>query len=540
MPEITFDPAGNTAALFSDFDVEGAVAEGIALSGSASNTQDVMGRITASGKNDLTCFQTSTSNGQKFYTFRNLVIRNFKAGIKFLGDQYNWGEISNIKFSYVAFGVWFADRSVSQHMISIEKVHFANCEVGFLGLKYTGAVSNASIPNVSGFPRYMNINNSVFEFCRYGIYGDSGFSSEAPIKLNQCWFENCYRRAWWIQDIDIIEENVKYSSPNGSYSVAGCVTNSTVNVTVSDSQLFAVGDTVTGTGIQSGTTVLTLTDSTHIELSLATTTSATITITVTVSESSGKISYLSRATADRYNKAKYEGGDMRLGRLTAGKLLGQNKVTTRDTATSSFSVVVTTTTGPTVVSVPDGTLFKPGDYLSPNAILPNPDNRRVLSVAGNNLTMVSMVGILAGSYTATVVHGDVTSSGGGNGIPGAGNTQAGLLLGVDSANPATDIAMDSYIVTYHFANVPTGAILTIPAYSGLIRIKGYASGTQHHSSTWHFLARVAIEQLGTSLQRNGFTAPTMAAPGATNTFTLVSNEATDADYFITVIGTRET
>jgi len=76
-----------------------------------------------------------------------------------------------------------------------------------------------------------------------------------------------------------------------------CTTvNTDATLTVADSSKLAVGMVVSGTGIPSGATISSITDSTHIELSATATTSATNTLTFTTSDSIPTVCTLSDFT----------------------------------------------------------------------------------------------------------------------------------------------------------------------------------------------------------------------------------------------------
>lgn len=215
-PVIKFAPVGNDKALFKNMHKEGYRLNNLHLVG-PDCVQSAAPNYTitpTAGQTRIDAIRTSTTNGQKFFNFENLVISNFSgAGIRFMAHVYNWAGLRNIKFGFCKWGVRFETTSDSNHLYKYQNIHFANCEVGVMG------VSEDYNMDTSGNLRFMNFDSCVFEFCRYGLVSGSGFTGKTPIHFTNCWFEEIGNNAYLVQDTDVLETACQFTS-----AAAGSVT----------------------------------------------------------------------------------------------------------------------------------------------------------------------------------------------------------------------------------------------------------------------------------------------------------------------------
>ena len=209
---LKFSPSADNKTMFKNFNAKGARVKNLSFEG-PTNSQDATTReITEDINTDVNLFEFGGNGSPYFAEIENLTIRHFHCAFKYIEQTYNWSHISNIKLGYCKFGFSYQGGVIS-HMARFEKIHFANCETGIMGVSEDYNIDGG------GMPRYTEISNCVFEFIKYGIYAGSGYNSKAPIIIDSCWFEQVATDAWYIQDMDVTEVNNHFSTVGNTGTV---------------------------------------------------------------------------------------------------------------------------------------------------------------------------------------------------------------------------------------------------------------------------------------------------------------------------------
>jgi len=196
---------------------------------------------------ELASAQAQITLQENFRDLNSIILELPNSGVSFeMVAENTVGSLGNDEFCNT-FGI----KTTSDEIVSLVNEQFPSFTSSFTGATATKSLTSSTLSISDFFYADRDKDNSTKILIASLLSGDDGA---------EC----------------VLKATIKQS----------CTTvNTDATLTVADSDKLAVGMVVSGTGITSGATIASITDSTHVELSAAATTSATNTLTFTTSAS---------------------------------------------------------------------------------------------------------------------------------------------------------------------------------------------------------------------------------------------------------------